>query len=48
MFIFMYVIVTRRDKEKKVNHSEGNGGERVVAITRFQDGSPCLYHLRTA
>jgi hypothetical protein len=48
MLIFMYVIVTGRGKERKVDHSEGKGGERVVSIPRFQSGSPCLCHLRTA
>jgi hypothetical protein len=31
----------------KVEHSEGKGGEKVVAILRFQGGSPHLCQLRT-
>jgi hypothetical protein len=31
-----------------VDHSEGKGGERVMAIPRFQGGSPRLCRLRTA
>jgi hypothetical protein len=30
-----------------VDHSEGKGGERDVAIPRFQGGSPPLCRLRT-
>jgi hypothetical protein len=30
-----------------VEHSEGNGGESVVAIPRFLCGSPSLCRLRT-
>jgi hypothetical protein len=30
-----------------VEHSEGMGGESVVAIPRFLCGSPCLCRLRT-
>jgi hypothetical protein len=30
-----------------VDHSEGKGGERVMAILRFQGGSPHLCRLRT-
>jgi hypothetical protein len=30
-----------------VDHSEGKGGERVMAIPRFQGGSPRLCQLRT-
>jgi hypothetical protein len=30
-----------------VNHSEGKGGERAVAIARFQGGSPHLCRLKT-
>jgi hypothetical protein len=30
-----------------VEHSEGKGGESVVAILRFLSGSPHLYRLRT-
>jgi hypothetical protein len=30
-----------------VDHSEGKGGERIVAILRLQDGSPRLCRLRT-
>jgi hypothetical protein len=30
-----------------VEHMEGNGVERVVAITRFQGGGPYLCRLRT-
>jgi hypothetical protein len=31
-----------------VEHSEGKGGEQVVAIPRFQGGSPHLCRLSTA
>jgi hypothetical protein len=31
-----------------VEHSEGKGGESVVAILRFMCGSPCSSQLRTA
>jgi hypothetical protein len=31
-----------------VEHSEGKGGERVVAIPRFQGGSTRLCRLRTS
>jgi hypothetical protein len=31
-----------------VDHLEGKGGERVMAILRFQGGSPRLCRLRTA
>jgi hypothetical protein len=40
--------VTGRGKYGKVDHSEGKGGERVVAIPRFQGVSPRLCRLRTA
>jgi hypothetical protein len=30
-----------------VEHSEGNGGESAVAISKFLCGSPLLYRLRT-
>jgi hypothetical protein len=30
-----------------MEHSEGKGGESVVAILRFLCGSPCLCQLRT-
>jgi hypothetical protein len=30
-----------------MEHLEGKGEEPVLAITRFQDGSPCLSRLRT-
>jgi hypothetical protein len=30
-----------------VEHSEGKDGERLVAIPRFQGGSPCLCQLWT-
>jgi hypothetical protein len=34
--MFMYVVVViRRGKYGKVFHSEGKGGERVMAIPRF-------------
>jgi hypothetical protein len=45
--MFMYVVVTRQGKYGKVDHSEGMGGERVMAILRFHDGSPRLCQLRT-
>jgi hypothetical protein len=41
------VDVIGRGKQGKVDHSEGTGGERIVAIMRFQGGSPCLCRLRT-
>jgi hypothetical protein len=37
--MFMLVVVTRRGK---VGHMEGKGEERVIAILRFQGGSPSL------
>jgi hypothetical protein len=43
----MYVVVTGQGKYGKVDHSEGKGGERVMAILRFHDGSPRLCQLRT-
>jgi hypothetical protein len=48
MFIFMCVVVTGWSKQGKVDHSEGNDEERVVAIPRLQDGSPHLCQLKTA
>jgi hypothetical protein len=44
----MFVGPTGWGKLGKVDHSKGKGGERDVAIPRFQCGSPCLCQLRTA
>jgi hypothetical protein len=41
------VDVTARGKVGKGVHSEGKGGERAMAIPRFQGGSPRLCELRT-
>jgi hypothetical protein len=46
--MFMFVGVTRRGKYGNMEHIEGMGGEWVMAILRFQDGSPRLCRLRTA
>jgi hypothetical protein len=37
----------KRDNQGKVQHSKGKGREMVVAILRFQGGSPHLCRLRT-
>jgi hypothetical protein len=42
------VDVTGRGNKGKGVHSEEKGGERVVAILRFQGCSPRLCQLRTA
>jgi hypothetical protein len=33
--MFMYIVVTGWGNSGKLDHSEGKGGERVVAILRF-------------
>jgi hypothetical protein len=38
----------QRGNYGKLEHSEGKGGKTVVAILRFQGGSPRLCRLRTA
>jgi hypothetical protein len=47
-YIYVYIVgVAGRGKWGKVDHSEGKGGERAMAILRFQGGSPHLCQLRT-
>jgi hypothetical protein len=40
--MFMCIVVTGRGNYRKVDHSKGKGGERAMAILRFQGGSPRL------
>jgi hypothetical protein len=46
MFMLMYCGCDRVGQLGEVVHSEGNGGERAVAILRFQSGSLRLCRLR--
>jgi hypothetical protein len=42
------IVIPDEASKRSVEHSEGKGGESVMAILRFQCGSPCPYQLWTA
>jgi hypothetical protein len=45
MFMFMYYCCDRVGQIGESGSLETEGGEMVMAIPRFQGGSPCLCHL---